>query len=29
MNVQLLDENGNTVALNDADFSFGLEIEYE
>jgi len=29
INVQLLDENGNAVALNDADFSFGLEIEYE
>lgn len=28
-NIQLLDENGNLLALNDADFSFGLEIEYE
>lgn len=29
LNVQLLDENGNAVNLNGAEFSFGLKIEHE
>ena len=29
MNVQLLDENGNNVALNGLDFSFSLAVEHE
>jgi hypothetical protein len=29
MNVQLLDENGNNVALNGLDYSFCLEVEHE
>jgi hypothetical protein len=29
MNIQLLDENGNNVALNGLDFSFSLAVEHE
>jgi len=29
LNVQLLDENGNNIALNGLDFSFCLEVEHE